>query len=152
MRKKLHIEFGSSYTHLTRSKPFVALIAALIVSGGCQFARQPVTPESRAAAIAEMTPFYECILYHDQTGNQAGVTKSIDDAVTIGEHYGLAPGDIMGIYRTIRVPQEEAVLEKAAEYSAQREGVLPRISGEPIQPNEEEQVRAWESLYGEACS
>jgi len=117
----------------------------------CQVARSPASPETLTAAIDQMQPHYECILYYDQTNNPNGVTRAIDQAVTIGESYGLSPSEIMGIYTEVRKTQEQKVLQKALEFSDKRENALPRISGAPLQPNLAEERRAWVSLYAKGC-
>lgn len=126
-------------------------IAALLCSGCQSIAPAPVTPEVRAQAVSEMTPHYECILYHDQADNQDAVTASIDRGASIGEDYGLSPSELMSIYRSVRTDQERKVLQQANEFSSTREGVIPRISDLPPVPTLEEEQRAWETLYGERC-
>lgn len=98
-----------------------------------------------------MAPDFECVRFHDQAGNKDGVAKSIDDAVTIGEEHGMPGGEIMAVYGKIRKEQEGIVLERAIEIASKREGLIPRISGEPSPPNAEEETQAWRELYAEGC-
>ncbi len=134
------------------SKNTLAFLSTALVITGCQSApKSVVSPEIRAVAVAEMTPHYECVLYHDQSDNSEGVTKSIDDAVTIGEGYGLSATESMAVFREVKAVQLEAVLERALKISSNREGAIPRINGGPPKPNSAEELQAWEELYGSGC-
>lgn len=79
-------------------------------------------PLTDAERNEEMTPDFECILFHEQADNPEGVTKAIDDAVTIGENRGMEGIEIMRVYQQIKLQQREVVLAKALEFSAKREG------------------------------
>ena len=124
---------------------------------GCQSNSAPRTPigdvlPAGVEPLAGMNMHYECVLYFDQTKNEDGVTQSIDAAVTIGEHQGMSPTRMMNVYRGIREEQEARVLAESISIAENRKNLIPRISGGPPSPTREEQLKAWEGLYGEKCN
>jgi len=99
-----------------------------------------------------MAPHFECANFHSRNKNSDGVTKSLDEAASIGESFGLNPGQVLQVYNASKTEQQENVLEQASEIASSREGLVPRISGKPPQPNAEEEQQAWDALYAERCS
>jgi len=99
-----------------------------------------------------MEPHFECANYFSLIKQTEGVTESLDEAASIGEGEGFSPGQIMQAYKIAKTAQEEQVTQRATEIASKREGLIPRISGEPPFPNEAEEQKAWNELYDEQCS
>ena len=129
---------------------FLPCIGLMLLSACTAFA-PAVSTEARLASKAAMAPHFECALYFNQVNNAAGVTRSLDTAATLGEKSGLSVNEITEVYQNTKRQQNETVLAQAIAFAEQRPNLIPRISGGPPAPNDEEQLRAWNSLYQSKC-